>query len=153
MDYARIPRYQEAFWCGAIPTLFKMIQYMSSKSLNAEFTLKFILTYNIKAFNESLKRRFQNYGVWSTSEAERRFLIEGPGALDVGDARNMCRGVNLTFLRVAYHVFKDFGCMKASVLEKLQNKVYITQAQRNELPLDLSDDCTKFFPLDHACFL
>ena len=152
-QYSRTPANQETFWCGVVPTLYKMSQYMSTK-LEPEFGINEILDFPIKAFNESLKQRFMNHGVWSTSEATRLLQEEGDNALIEGAARNVCRGVNITFLRVAYHVFKDFGIVhNTRKRRELPDKTHLTIAQRQSIRLNFHRSIPMFFELKPGCYL
>ncbi len=142
--YALIPENHEIFYCGVIPSCYKIIGYMGNDA-DAEFGLETILCFPIKSFNESLKKRFHNRGVWSIGEATR--LLQN-GDLHDDQAKNVFRGVEVTFLRMAYHVFKNFGVVaKPTKRKELRLKKWITAAEQQSIARPFHPSVRMFFTL------
>ena len=145
--YALIPENHEIFYCGVIPSCCKIIGCMGNDA-DAEFGLETILYFPIKSFNQSLKKRFMNGGVWSVREAIHQLQIEGANELHDDQAKNMCRGVEVTSLHMAYHVFKNFGVVaKPSKCKALLQKKWITNGERQTISRAFHDSVPMFFTL------
>ena len=151
-DYLHDPRNHETFWCGVIPTIYKMMQYMSTTT-DFNFTLTDVLEDSVYTFHQTLKRRFRVHGAWSTQEALRLHDLTGAEALTDEGMKKVCRGVNLTFLRVAYHIFKDFGVITQNQFRRdLPNKIHCTPGERALITQPLHAELPMFFPLVHRCY-
>ena len=131
-----IQEYRETVICGVKPTLAWIIAYMQA-TYGGSFEMDEIMNIKINDFKAVIKQRFKKHGWWSQTEAERRIRCDDPdndAFIDDHGAKNMCRGVELRFVRFCYFSIHNFAFFKNNKdREACSRKVWATDDEKKSL--------------------
>jgi len=123
---------KETFYCGVLPTLFFVIRYLQVEKED-HLSFKKLCLINVKQFETSLKRKLKNYGWWSQEEVVRRLKVKDEKSdlyIKEPMSKQICKGVEYRFLRVACLTIKNFLAFDPDTRKKLAAKVWASDQEK-----------------------